>query len=88
MFSGMEAAVMHSCPAGLTLPPMAEPDAFETWVRTSLARYGVEADETDVAIMRIVEQVYGPPRDALLAADLSGIPPEFGLDPSRSPFED
>ena len=66
---------------------MPEPDAFESWVRAGLARYGLEADETDLAVMRAVEQVYGPPRDALLAADLSDVPPEFGLDPSRSPFE-
>ena len=66
---------------------MAESDAFETWVRLSLERYGIEADETDIAIMRLVDEVYGPARDALLAADLSQTPPEQALDPSRSPFE-
>jgi hypothetical protein len=66
---------------------MAEGDAFETWVRMSLSRYGIDADDTDVAIMRVVEQVYGPPRDALLAADLSQVAPEHALDPSRSPFD-
>jgi hypothetical protein len=66
---------------------MAEQDTFETWVRTSLAHYGFEVDETDIAIMRLVDQAYGPARDALLAADLSRVPPEHGLDPSRSPFE-
>ena len=33
------------------------------------------------------EAVYGPPRDALMAADLSDVAPEFGFDPSRSPFD-
>jgi hypothetical protein len=35
--------------------------------------------------MRAAEATYGPGRDALIAADLSGIPPEHDLDPSRAP---
>jgi hypothetical protein len=35
--------------------------------------------------MRVAEQVYGPGRDALLAADLSDVPPEHDFDPSRAP---
>jgi hypothetical protein len=66
---------------------MEEPDQFEAFVRSGLGRYGLGVDQTDLAIMRIVEQVYGPPRDALLADDLSGLAPEHGLDPSRSPDE-
>jgi hypothetical protein len=67
---------------------MAAPDVFETWVRSSLARYGLEADDVDLAVIRVAEQVYGPQRDALMAADLSGVAPEHGLDASRSPFEE
>ncbi len=67
---------------------MAAGDEFETWVRSSLARYGITADDVDIAVMRVAEQVYGPQRDALMAADLSGVAPEHGLDPSHSPFEE
>jgi hypothetical protein len=65
---------------------MATADEFETWVRASLAHYGLQADDVDLAVMRVAEQVYGPQRDALMAADLSGVAPEQALDPSRSPF--
>jgi hypothetical protein len=67
---------------------MADPDAFESWARATLAHYGLEADDVDLAVMRVAEHVYGPPRDALMTADLSGVAPEHGLDPSRSPFEE
>lgn len=58
---------------------------FDTFARTALARMGVSADETDLAVMRAAESVYGPDRDALMGADLSGIPREHDLDPSRPP---
>ena len=67
---------------------MAAPDAFETWVRTTLERYGLEVDEVDVAVMRVADGIYGPHRDALMAADLSGVAPEHTLDPSRAPLEE
>jgi hypothetical protein len=60
-------------------------EQFETYVRLALGRYGIAVDEVDLAVMRVAEQVYGPPRDALLAADLSGIAPEHDFDPSRAP---
>jgi hypothetical protein len=64
---------------------MEDPQQFETLVRLALGRYGIEVDEVDLAIMQVAERVYGPPRDALLAADLSDVPPEQDLDPSRAP---
>ena len=67
---------------------MEAPDAFETWVRASLEHYGIEVDDVDLAVIRVADQFYGPQRDALMAADLSQIPPEQGLDPSRSPFQE
>jgi hypothetical protein len=60
---------------------------FDTFARAALARLGVEADEVDLAVMRAAESVYGPDRDALMAADLSGIPREHDLDPSRPPSD-
>ena len=44
-------------------------------------------DDVDLAVMSVAESVYGPGRDALLAADLSGIPREHDFDPSRPPSE-
>jgi hypothetical protein len=59
--------------------------AFDTFARAALERMGIEVDEVDLAVMRVAERVYGPDRDALLAADLSDVPREHDLDPSRPP---
>lgn len=66
---------------------MQNPEQFDNFVRAGLAQYGVEVDDLELHIIRIAEQVYGPPRDALLAADLSDVPREIALDPSRAPRE-
>ena len=58
---------------------------FDEFVRLALGRYGIAVDDVDLAIMNAAEGVYGPPRDAMLAADLSAVPPEQGLDPSGPP---
>jgi hypothetical protein len=62
-----------------------EEDLFETYVRSTLARAGVEVDEVDLAVIRAADTVYGPDREALMAADLSATPKEHDLDPSRPP---
>jgi hypothetical protein len=64
---------------------MPDEDHFEAFVRSGLARLGMSVDEVELAVMRYAEQVYGPDRDALMAADFSGVLPERGLDPSRAP---
>jgi hypothetical protein len=64
---------------------MADAEQFDTFVRVTLGRYGIEVDEVDMAVMRAAEATYGPGRDAMIAADLSAIPPEHDLDPSRAP---
>ena len=66
---------------------MQDPDQFEAFVRAGLAQYGLEADEIELAVMRAAEAAYGPERDALMAADLSDVPPEIGMDPSRAPTD-
>lgn len=60
-------------------------EQFDTYVRLALGRYGIPVDDIDLAVMRAAERVYGPRRDALLAADLSGVEPEHDFDPSRAP---
>jgi hypothetical protein len=64
---------------------MEDPQQFDTQVRLALSRYGIAVDEVELAVMRAAEDVYGPPRDAMLAADLSAVAPENDLDPSRAP---
>ena len=64
---------------------MQDPAQFDTFVRTGLAQYGVEVDDVELHIIRIAEEMYGPQRDALLAADLSDVPREAVLDPARPP---
>jgi hypothetical protein len=63
-----------------------EPEQFDQLVGLALAQYGVEVDEAEMSVIRAFEHVYGPHRDALLAADLSDVEPELALDPSRAPL--
>jgi hypothetical protein len=62
-----------------------EEDQFATFVRLALTRAGVESDETDLAVIRVADAVYGPDREALMSSDLSDAPVEHDLDPSRPP---
>jgi hypothetical protein len=62
-----------------------EEDQFETFVRIALARAGVDTDQTDLAVIRVADAVYGPDREALMSADLSAAPVEHDPDPSRPP---
>jgi hypothetical protein len=61
---------------------------FDMFVRVALGRYGIAVDETDLAVMRVAESLYGRARDALMAADLSDLEPENRLDPSRAPEDE
>jgi len=60
-------------------------DAFEQHVRASLHVLGYDVDETEIAVMRVADGVYGPQLRALVAADLSGVWAEPDMDPSRAP---
>lgn len=65
---------------------MLDQEQFDQLVRLALAQYGVEVDDTELRVIQAFEHVYGPDRDALLAADLSDVEPELALDPSRAPL--
>jgi hypothetical protein len=65
---------------------MLDQEQFDQLVRLALAQYGVEVDEAELRVIQAFEHVYGPRRDALLAADLSDVEPEIALDPSRAPL--
>lgn len=60
-------------------------DAFEAHVRATLAYYGVEVDDTEVAVMQVAEATYGPDLRALAEGDLADVWLEPDFDPSRAP---
>ena len=62
-------------------------DAFETFVRAGMELADQPVDDTDIAIMRVAEAVYGTQVRALLAEDLRHVKPELSFDPSRAPAE-
>jgi hypothetical protein len=62
-------------------------DAFEQHVRAGLELLGHEVDDTELAVMRVADGVYGPQLRALLEADLREVWTEPDLDPSRPPSD-
>ena len=60
-------------------------DAFEQFVRAGMELAEQDVDDTDVAIMRVADAVYGSQVRALLAEDLREVKPELDFDPSRAP---
>lgn len=62
-------------------------DPFEQHVRAGLDLAGVEVDDTDLAVMRAADSVYGPKMRALAQADLADAWVEPDLNPSRPPTE-
>ena len=60
-------------------------DAFEQYVRAGMELAGETVDDTDIAIMRVAEQVYGSQVRELMGEDLREVKPELDFDPSRAP---
>jgi hypothetical protein len=60
-------------------------DAFERHVRAGLELLDYEVDETELAVMRVADGVYGAQLRALVDADLRNVWPESDPDPSRAP---
>lgn len=60
-------------------------DALERYVRAGLERTGDEVSDTDIAVIRAADAVYGPAMAALDAAGLAHVMSEPDLDPSRAP---
>jgi hypothetical protein len=60
-------------------------DALEQYVRAGLELAGEQVSDVDLAVIRAADAVYGPAMRALDAADLTHVPPEPDLDPSRAP---
>lgn len=62
-------------------------DAFEQYVRAGMELADQPVDDTDIAIMRVAEAVYGSRVRALLAEDLREVKPELDFDPTRAPTQ-
>jgi hypothetical protein len=60
-------------------------DALERYVRAGLELAGEEVDDTDIAVIRAADAVYGQELAALDAADLTSVLPETDLDPGKPP---
>ena len=60
-------------------------DTFEQFVRAGMELAGDDVDDTDIAIMRVADEVYGSQIRDLLAEDLREVKPELDFDPVRGP---
>ena len=59
--------------------------AFERYLDGGLATFGIEADETERAVITAVWEAYREPLLSLLGTDLESVEPEPRLDLSRAP---
>jgi hypothetical protein len=64
---------------------MAPKTAFESHIEGGLEVYGIEADETERAVMKGVFELYRPALELLLEYDLESAPEERQPDLSRPP---
>ena len=60
-------------------------DPADQFIPAGLAVLGIEADETDLAVMAAVHQLIWPPLLGLLTLDTEGIEPERHPDLSKAP---
>lgn len=73
-------------PTPVDLPTVTESAApGEDFIRAGLAVLGIEADETDLAVMAAVHGLIWPPLTELLALDLEHVAPERCPDLSKAP---
>ncbi|HEV7399695.1 MAG TPA: hypothetical protein VGN84_05440 [Solirubrobacterales bacterium] len=64
---------------------MEGPDRAEQFIPAGLASLGIEADETDLAVMNAAHGMFWPSIRDLLALDLGELEPEREQDLSRAP---
>jgi hypothetical protein len=60
-------------------------DRAEDFVAPGLASLGIEADETELAVISGVHRVFGPAIRALVEFDAGAVAPERNLDLSKAP---
>jgi hypothetical protein len=64
---------------------MTEADPVEQFIPAGLASLGIEADETDLAVMNAAHGMFWPAIRALLSLDLGDLEPERNPDLSQAP---
>jgi hypothetical protein len=62
-------------------------DAAERFIVAGLDSMGLEADEAELAVIRVADSLWRPLIDKLLTDDLESVPPEPGTDVSGPPKE-
>jgi hypothetical protein len=75
----------HTYCTGDVVSVRAPVDAFEQFARGGLEWQGLSADDTDIEVMRFIDQVFGPELRALMAMEMNGLWAETDFDPSRAP---
>jgi hypothetical protein len=60
-------------------------DAFEKFLQSALETFGIEADETERAVMAGVWSLYRPNMELLSEADLDDVELELHVDLSKPP---
>ena len=61
------------------------PSPTRRFVASGLDQLGLEADDAELAVIEVVDALYRPLVDSLLAAELDQVDPEPGGDLSRGP---
>jgi hypothetical protein len=61
--------------------------AFERFASGGFERLDLDADETMLAVIEVVDSLYGPLIEALIGTDLADVPPEPGADMATAPRE-
>ncbi|MGH2991688.1 MAG: hypothetical protein ACRDMA_17865 [Solirubrobacterales bacterium] len=60
-------------------------DEFARFVQGGFELLGIDADETELAVIEVAGAIYQPHIDALLAADLDAVEAEPHIDLARPP---
>jgi len=61
------------------------PDRGDEFIASGLASLGIEADETELAVIAGVHKVFAPPIRELVEFDVESVTPEPNLDLSQAP---
>lgn len=64
---------------------MESESSFQSYMESALEISGIEADQTERAVMMGVWEIYAPAMDLLRDADLDRVEPEADVDLSRAP---
>jgi hypothetical protein len=60
-------------------------ESFDEFVPAGLRSLGIEATDTELAVMRAAHRLYWPAIGAILSLDLGAVPVERDQDLSRAP---